>query len=177
MQHEKTRAKSTDANIVSDVYDCSAWQQRMGSPQNDDRIGLLMCVDGTPIYPGCSVTPMEYQVLSLPPQLRTKTEYMLLSMVFPSSIKSGAQKKYFDFVVGVELNPLATVGVGHAGGFTKAIVFGTPLDLPARDKFFQLRGMSATLTVTAINIGPMHSACQCSNQTTCTLSPSLTYPR
>ena len=113
----------------------------MGSA-DDDRIGLLLCEDGVPIYPGCTVTPMEYQVVSLPPALRTKEEFMLLSMLFPNGLKAQSQKKYFDFIVGVELNPLATVGVRHAGGSTKVIVFGSTLDLPGRDGFFQLRGWS-----------------------------------
>ena len=111
----------------------------MGSAQ-DDRIGLLFCADGVPIYPGCSVMPAEYSVLSLPPQLRHRPEFMLLSMLFPDHLKPAAQKKYFDFVVGIEINPLATVGVRHETGFTKVVIFTTTFDLPARDKFFQLRG-------------------------------------
>ena len=145
MQHEKNRNKSP-SGLISDVYDCSAWQQRMGSADND-RIGLLLCQDGVPIYPGCTVTPMEYQVMSLPPTLRIKEEYMLLSMLFPSSLKARSQKKYFDFIVGVELNPLATVGVRHANGSTKVIVFSSTLDLPGRDSFFQLRGILSCLPV------------------------------
>lgn len=139
MQHEKTRNRSENENIASDVYDSPAWRERMGSPRNN-RIGVLLCADGTPIYPGCSVTPVEYQMLSLSPMHRAKMEFMFLSMLMPSTLKPGAQKKYFDFLVAVELNPLATVGVPSVNGFTKVIVFGTPLDLPGRDKFFQFRG-------------------------------------
>lgn len=137
MQYESERNKNS--NLVSDVYDCSAWEKRMG--QNNDRIGILLCADGVPIYTGRSVVPLVCQMLSLPPNLRTKEEYMLLSMLFPATLKAGAQKKYFDFLVGVELNPLATVGVRHANGFTKVVVFGSTLDLPGRDNFFQLRGL------------------------------------
>ena len=111
----------------------------MGPPQND-RIGVLLCADGTPIFPGCSVTPVELEILSLPPKERIKEEYMPLSMLFSTTLKCAAQKKYFDFVVAVDLNPLATVGARHTSGFTKVIVFGTPLDLPGRDKFFRFRG-------------------------------------
>ena len=130
---------------MSDVYDSKAWRQRMGSP-SDDRIGILFCMDGTAIYEGCSVTPAEYQMLSLPPQLRVKPEYMFLSLLLPTKLKAVSQKKYFDFIVAMELNPLAAVGVRHPGGNTKVIVFGTSFDLPAKDKFFGLRGLcSASL--------------------------------
>ena len=112
----------------------------MGSPEND-RIGLVMCADGVPIYPGYSVMPVQYKVESLPPQLRGKVQWMLLGMLFKDHMKPGAQKKFFDFLVAVELNPLASVGIRNAnGGHTKVIIFTTTCDLPGRDKFFQLRG-------------------------------------
>ena len=106
-------------------------------PANRDRIGLLFCMDGTSIYDGCSVTPAEYQNMSLPPALRHKPEYMFLSLLLPTKMKASRQKKYFDFVVAKELNP---VGVSHPEGTTKVIVFGSSFDLPAKDKFFGLRG-------------------------------------
>lgn len=84
--------------------------------------------------------PAEYQVLSLPPQLRHKPEYTLLSLLVPAHLKPASQKKYFDFVVAVELNPLATVEVQHRHVRTKVKVFTTTFDLPGRDKFFNLRG-------------------------------------
>ena len=111
----------------------------MGPPTND-RMGILFCMDGTAIYEGHSVTPAEYQNLNLPPGLRHKPEYMFLSLLLPTEMKAYLQKKYFDFVVAKELNPLATVGVSHPEGTTKVIVFGCSFDLPAKDKFFGLRG-------------------------------------
>ena len=66
----------------------------------------------------------------------------MLSLLLPTELlKAVAQKKYFDYLVVVELNPLAAVGVRHAGGHTKVIVFTTTFDLPAKDKFFGLRGV------------------------------------
>ena len=110
-------------------------------PVSKDRIGLIFCMDGTAIYDGCSVTPAEYQNVNLPPKLRAKAEYMMLSLLLPTELKAIAQQKYFDYLVAVELNPLAAVGVRHAGGHTKVIVYTTTFDLPAKDKFFGLRGV------------------------------------
>lgn len=109
-------------------------------PANSGRMGFLFCMDGTAIYEGHSVTPAEYQNLNLPPALRHRTEFMFLSLLLPTKMKACRQKKYFDFIVAKELNPLAVVGVSHPEGTTKVIVFGTSFDLPAKDKFFGLRG-------------------------------------
>ena len=115
-------------------------------PVHNDRIGMLFCMDGTAIYDGLSVTPAEYQVLSLHPSLRVKPEWMFLSLLMPTKLKAASQKKYFDFLVAAELNPLAAVGVRHPGGTTKVIVFGTSFDLPQKDKFFGLRGLCSVTT-------------------------------
>ena len=113
-----------------------------GLPVNSDRsIGLIFCMDGTSIYDGCSVTPAEFQNASLPPKLWVKSEYTMLSLLLPTKLKAVSQKKYFDFLVAVELNPLAAVGVRHPGGHTKVIVFTTIFDLPVKDKFFGLRAV------------------------------------
>ena len=80
--------------------------------------------------------PAEFQILSLPPKLRTNTNYMLLSLLIPAKLKEASQKKYFDYLVDAELNYLATTGLRRPSGrITKAKVFGVTLDLPVRDKF------------------------------------------
>ena len=85
--------------------------------------------------------PAEFQILSLPPQLRTNPDFMLLSLLIPATLKESSQKKYFDYLVKAELNYLATTGLSRPGGRkTKAKVFGVTLDLPGRDKFLWLRG-------------------------------------
>ena len=45
-------------------------------------------------------------------------------------------------MVNTELNALATTGIPHPSGrgTIRVIIFGTPFDLPGRDKFFWLRG-------------------------------------
>lgn len=109
-------------------------------PPSSDRMGFLFCMDGTAIYDGCSVTPAEYINLNLSPALRSKAKYMFLSALLPTKMKAVSQKKYFDFIIAKELNPLAAVGVTHPEGTTKVIVFSSSFDLPAKDKFFGLRG-------------------------------------
>ena len=84
--------------------------------------------------------PFEYAIMNLPPGLRMKVCYMLLSLLIPSSLKPEAQKKYFDYVVDTELNPLLTTGIRYDHGIARVMIFGSPLDLPGRDKFFRLRG-------------------------------------
>ena len=115
-------------------------------PFNNNRIGMLFCIDAIPAFKekyGYSLMPAVHKVLSLPPTLRNKSEYMMLTMLIPSKLKEGAQKKYFDYLVEVELNPMATIGLSNpdpAVGRTKAKIFGITLDLPGRDKFLWLRG-------------------------------------
>ena len=124
---------------MSDVYDCKAWKERFG---DEWLIVLQFCIDAIPAFKnmGMSLMPGEFLNLSLPPQVRTRPEFMLLSMLMPSSLKAAAQKKYLDFLC-IELNMLSTIGLRIPGGEQiKVKVFGSSLDLPGRDKFFQLRG-------------------------------------
>ena len=113
-------------------------------PFSNNRIGMLFCIDAIPAFKekyGYSLMPAVYKFLSLAPKLRNKAQYMMLSMLIPSALKEDAQKKYFDYIVEVELNPMATIGLNNpAGGRTKAKIFGITLDLPGRDKFLWLRG-------------------------------------
>ena len=112
--------------------------------EDDDRIGLLFCIDAIPAFRKkkgeLSLMPAEFMILNLPPQVRIKPKYMMLSMLVPASLKAESQKKYFDFLSVSELNYMTTVGLDSPGGRTKAKVFGVTLDLPGRDKFMWLRG-------------------------------------
>ena len=112
--------------------------------EDDDRIGLLFCIDAIPAFRKkkgeLSLMPAEFMILSLPPQVRIKAKYMMLSMLVPASLKAESQKKYFDFLAIAELNYMTTVGLNSPGGRTKVRVFGATLDLPGRDKFMWLRG-------------------------------------
>ena len=90
---------------------------------------------------GMSLMPFEFVMMNLPPKFRTKAQFMLLSLLIPSTLKAQEQKKCFDYVVETELNPLFTTGIRYDDNLIARVsVFGTPLDLPGRDKFFQLRG-------------------------------------
>ena len=81
----------------------------MGVPKSPcERIGLLGCSDSFQAH-NCgtlSLIPLEYVILSLPPALRFKSEYMLLSMFLPTNVKGLGQKKYYDFTAEYELNKL-----------------------------------------------------------------------
>ena len=127
---------------MSDVFDTPMWKKRMG-PFDNPRIALLVCIDAIPAFKkkyGVSLMPLVAKLLSLPPQIRSKTSHMLMIMLIPSKLKVAQQKKYFDYLVEVELNGLATTGLRHPGGRTRVKVFGITLDLPGRDKFLWLRG-------------------------------------
>ncbi len=112
---------------------------------DDNRIGLLFCIDAIPAFRkkkgDLSLMPAEFQILNLPPQLRVKPRYTLLSMLVPASLKAASQKKYFDYLTTAELNHMATVGLASPAGRTKVRVYGVTLDLPGRDKFMWLRGV------------------------------------
>ena len=126
---------------MSDVYDCKAWRLRFDRSQ-DGKIVLLICVDAIPAFKnlGMSLMPAEVIILSLPPQFRTRPEFMLLSMLIPANLKPASQKKYFDYLC-AELNSLATDGLQDGLGETRHVLFfGSSLDLPGRDKFLGFRG-------------------------------------
>ena len=143
LQYAKSRRKN--ANFASDVYDCKAWQRRMELVKawpDDDCIMLLICIDAIAAFKngGMSLMPAEFMILNLPPQFRSKPDYMFLSLLIPAHLKATAQKRYFDYLVDTELNPLATTGFIHPRGRARVLVFSSTLDLPGRDKFFRLRG-------------------------------------
>ena len=114
LDHEYTRPRARNPNLVSDVYDSPAWQSFMGPPQKPaKRIGLLGCSDGFQAHLAgtLSMHPVVYAILSLPPALRFKSEYMLLNMFLPTNAKAFGLKKYYDFSAGYELNYLFHKGL------------------------------------------------------------------
>ena len=115
LEHEHCRAKPANPNLMTDVYDGSAWQSFMGVPSSPcDRIGLQGCSDGFQAYMSgtLSLNPVVYSILSLPPALRYLSEYMLLQMFLPTNVKGFGKKKYYDFGAKNELNQLYHKGLG-----------------------------------------------------------------
>lgn len=140
-QYEHKRKRNP--HIISGVYDCSEWQRKLGPIELRDLcLVLLFCIDAIQAFKkqGQSLMPAEFQILSLPPQFRTKLKFMLLVMLIPATLKAFQQKKYFDYLA-EELNDLATTGLRGPRGTINVRVFGITLDLPGRDKFLQLRGI------------------------------------
>jgi hypothetical protein len=129
--YEFSRARNI--RFMTDVMDSPAWQELMGPPSREcKRIGLQFCSDGFQAYTNknCpkSLKPWCMMVLSLPPALRTRSEFMLLSMLMPANVKNYGQKKYFDFVSEFELQQLWHVGVSGV----KVKVFASSMDTPGR---------------------------------------------
>ena len=113
LDHEFTRPRARDPNIMSDVYDSPAWKEFMGPPSKPcRRIGLQGCTDGFQAFNCGSLGfhPIEYAILSLPPALRFKPEFMIIHMFLPNKVKGISQKKYFDFASKYELNALFCEG-------------------------------------------------------------------
>ena len=113
LEHEFTRPQPSDPNFMYDVYDCPEWQQMMGPPTSPcNRIGLQACSDSFQAHNtgSLSIKPLAYSIFSLPPALRFKSEFMLLSMLLPSNAKNVGLKKYFDFSSNYELKSLFYTG-------------------------------------------------------------------
>lgn len=111
LQHEYRRPRRR--NMMTDVFDSPAWKSFMGEPSFPcERIGMQYCTDGFPLF-NCgslSLKPAVFMILSLPPALRTKPEFMSLFMLLPSNVKCFSQKKYYDFAAEYELNDLFHTG-------------------------------------------------------------------
>lgn len=121
LDHEFTRPRNE--NLMSDVYDSPAWQSFMGPPTKPcGRIGLQGCSDGFQAFNSGSygMKPIEFNILSLPPALRFKPEFMLLLMLLPINVKGFAQKKYYDFAADYELNSLFYRGNSYSFTITFA---------------------------------------------------------
>ena len=92
-QHEYERPRNSQ--LITDVYDGTAWCEFMGEASfPNDRIGLVFCCDGIPAFAAgtLSLKPCMFMNMSLPPGARTKSRYMLLSMLMQQSIKDGQKK-------------------------------------------------------------------------------------
>ena len=74
---------------------------------------LLCCLDGIPAFTcnGISLMPCEYMLLNLPPWIRFKVENIFISMLIPHTLSPQAQRKYFNKVIEVDLNPMAREGL------------------------------------------------------------------
>ena len=107
LEHEFSRPRNE--HLMTDVYDSPAWQSFMGPPtQPCKRIALQGCSDGFQAHACVSfgMKPIEFCILSLPPALRFKPEFMLIMMLLPEHVKGFGQKKYYDFAAEFELNSL-----------------------------------------------------------------------
>ena len=130
-QHEFERPRNPE--IISDVYDGTAWQEFMGPcTYPNDRLGLQGCGDGFPVFDSntLSLTPWMYQNLSLPPAARAKPKYMLLFMLLEQSTKREQKRKYFDFAARYELNQLSSKGIDGV----KIKIFSTSMDTKEREE-------------------------------------------
>ena len=156
------RRQSND-RFVTDVYDAPRWREVMGATSGKlDRIAVQLCVDGVESFNNGSVAesvkPLQYCVLSFPPHLRYKTEYMLLQMLIPASLKGQAAKKYYDWAANYEMNDLhGTLTVtdcllrGHEVTLShiplvdngvegvRVLLYGTTLDSPGRRELLQMQ--------------------------------------
>ena len=99
---------------------------------------LLCCLDGIPAFTcnGITLMPCEFMLLNLPPWIRFKVENMFISMLIPHSLSPQAQRKYFNKVIEVDLNPMAREGLHVDKGPPVYVkVFGQTLDLKGKEKF------------------------------------------
>ena len=131
--------------IVTDIYDTQAWKfrkQQIGAGPDEEVIMLIYCIDAIPAFKnlGESLMPGASMIANLSREYRSKPLFMILHHLIASKLKEKQQKKYFDYMVDTDLNSLATEGIQTATGIVKVLLYGTPLDLPGRDKFFCLRG-------------------------------------
>ena len=126
-------------------------------------------MDGIPPFKrkGISLVPSESFLLNLAPWLRVKVKHIMLHFLMPSTLKEREQKKYFDYMVVTDLNPLASAGIPHptiVGRTIRVTIFSTTLDLPGKDKLFWLRG--SLLPVCAPNNVHSHNTTTYTQQTT-----------
>ena len=138
LEYESSRC--SDPNIVSDVFDSPAWKEFMGKPKIPcDRIGLQACTDGFQAFNSgtLSLKPVALAMLSVPPALRYKSEFMLLLMFLPTNVKGWGQKKYFDFAARYELDSLYTKGIDGI----KVKIFSMSMDTIGRH---ELLGMQSS---------------------------------
>ena len=110
-------------------------------PENLERLGLLLCLDGFPAFHGKhkgapSLMPVEFVNLSLPPHMRYDVDNMMMWMLIPHTMSASTQLKYFKYLCLQELNPLQTRGVPGPDGPVQIKLFGASLDLKGKEKFY-----------------------------------------
>lgn len=57
-----------------------------------------------------SLTPVMSKIVSLPPTLRNKPDFMSILLLLPAGAKNISQKKYYDFAAKYEMNNLYSEG-------------------------------------------------------------------
>ena len=143
--------RQTNDQFISDVYDAPRWKSMMGPPtERLERIGLQMCVDGVPPFGHNireSVKPIQHNIVSLAPWLRTSEEFMLLQMLILAHLKGQAAKKYYDWAANYEMNDLKEHGVEGV----RVLVYGTTLDTPGRRELLAMQ-VCAKISVTKFNV-------------------------
>ena len=128
-QHEFLRPRNEE--YITDIYDAPGWKEFMGPPTYPNRrLGFVYCIDSFPVNNegSKSTAPGGFMNASLPPTERGKVENMLISIVFPTSVKGEHQRKYYNFMASYELNGLYTQGVDGL----KVKIFTTSMDTPGR---------------------------------------------
>ena len=138
LQHEFERPSNPD--LVTDVYDTSAWSGLMGPASSPvQRMGLLYCSDGIPAFAkhkeSISLKPCEFVNLSLPPAIRIRPKFMLMHMLIPDTVKSVGQKKYYDFAASYELNDIFNKGIDGV----KVFCFGFSMDTKGREEILGIQ--------------------------------------
>lgn len=138
----ETRRRS-NPNLLSDVYDAPRWERVMGHATIClSRISLQLCWDGFLAFQqgvDCSLKPLEFMILSLPPHLRVKARHMLLLMLIPSSLKAKESRKYLDWAADFEINDLHIHGIDGV----RVIVYATSLDSPGRAELLCMQNHGA----------------------------------
>ena len=79
------------------------------SPGRITRIGLLLCLDAIPAFNlnrkgAPSLMPTEWVNLSLPAHMRYDPDNMIVWVLIPADMSAEAQRKYFEYLIEVELN-------------------------------------------------------------------------
>ena len=87
---------------------------------------FLFCIDGIPAFKvnGITLMPAEFLLLSLPPWMRYKEDNMFISMLIPSTLSAKSQKKYFDYVLATDINPMVRDGLQSPVGPAQVGIFG-----------------------------------------------------
>ena len=83
--------------------------------------------------------PWQVCILSLPPWLRYRPEFILCLGVIPNQLKLKQAKKYYDFASEYEMNQLHIYGVNGV----RVILYGTSLDTPGRRELLSMQAVTS----------------------------------